>query len=434
MSRKALLGLVLLGWALRAAPLLSYPLDYDEGVYYSAAALWLKGCWPYRDFVFVHPPGILYALLPFGLCQPSLGLLLARLAMTLVAAASIAMAATLSSRSFGPGAGYLTAFCYAIYPEAAASERRLLLEPLLNALILGMLLSTRGRAALWLGCALTVKAWAALWLLAGWPRLRFYSLAALGVAALACAPPWLEAPQAFWQQVVSFQLHRPAHDSDGLGLRLLDIFDARHLVITGLAVLGWWRWRGKTLSEVSTQIARAWMLLILAMTLAPAHFFQYNTHLAVPECFWAGAAWPAVTLRPRLTALLLSVPFAFVLAGWLKSDAAMAERASLIRSLVGTESLYCFEPGHALWADRLPDRGGGAPVIVDSYATMLIDAGPGFATVPQAMSSHSAQTRLRQRLQVSQWLVVEERAHDQIDESWLNQHFKPRSGDLWHAR
>ena len=64
MSRKALLGLVLLGWALRLLPCLWYDLDYDEGVYYSTAALWLKGVWPYRDTVLVHPPGLIYALLP----------------------------------------------------------------------------------------------------------------------------------------------------------------------------------------------------------------------------------------------------------------------------------------------------------------------------------------------------------------------------------
>ena len=38
---------------------MGYPMDYDEGVYSSAAPLLLRGDLPYRDFIFVHPPGSL---------------------------------------------------------------------------------------------------------------------------------------------------------------------------------------------------------------------------------------------------------------------------------------------------------------------------------------------------------------------------------------
>ena len=433
MSRKALLGLVLLGWALRGIALLTYPLDYDEGVYYAAAALWLKGCWPYRDFVFAHPPGILYALMPFTLLRPSQGILWARLAMSCVGAANIAMVAQLSRRSFGPQAACLSALCYALYPEAVASERRLLLEPLLNCFILlGLLSRRRILSAAWLGCALSVKAWAALWVVTSWPRLRLALLATVAVAGLLCLPPFQAAPQAFWHDVVLFHLQRPPHHPQGLVSRLLDVFDPRHLVITGLALLGWWRCSETT--PFTRQMAWSWGLLLLALILGPAHFFQYNTHLALPECFWAGAAWQTVWRQPRLASVLLAIPLGFSLAGWLKTDPATSPRAAAIRSQVGRDSLYAFEPGYGLWADRLPDHNDGAPVIVDSYATMLIDAGPGFASVPEAMASEKSQTRLRQRLQTSRWVVIEERAHDQVAEGWLQKHFKPKAGDLWHAR
>src|SRR4051812_24202853 len=65
-----LLGaLVLVAALVRARPLLlasawGLPVDYDEGVYFSASALLLQGVLPYRDFVFVHPPGLLVALAP----------------------------------------------------------------------------------------------------------------------------------------------------------------------------------------------------------------------------------------------------------------------------------------------------------------------------------------------------------------------------------
>src|SRR5690349_6055105 len=39
---------------------------YDDGVYYAAATAVAFGRMPYRDFVLLHPPGIVWALLPFA--------------------------------------------------------------------------------------------------------------------------------------------------------------------------------------------------------------------------------------------------------------------------------------------------------------------------------------------------------------------------------
>src|SRR5687768_6746171 len=91
-----LLVLAVLGWLLRALPLLAagdalrYPVDYDEGVYFSAAALLARGVIPYRDFVFVHPPGLLLVLSPAawlsGVLGPSFAFALARHGAALVGA------------------------------------------------------------------------------------------------------------------------------------------------------------------------------------------------------------------------------------------------------------------------------------------------------------------------------------------------------------
>ena len=57
-------------WVLRVLPFFNrhgafgYPVDYDEGVYFSASALLFRGELPYRDFVFVHPPGALLLWAP----------------------------------------------------------------------------------------------------------------------------------------------------------------------------------------------------------------------------------------------------------------------------------------------------------------------------------------------------------------------------------
>jgi hypothetical protein len=60
------------GWLLRVWPFWRYgdawrvPVDYDGGVYFPAVALLTWGVLPYRDFAFVHPPGIFLFHLPSG--------------------------------------------------------------------------------------------------------------------------------------------------------------------------------------------------------------------------------------------------------------------------------------------------------------------------------------------------------------------------------
>ena len=53
------------GALMRALPLLYFGstgsvADYDEGVYFAAAAAVARGALPYRDFVYAHPPGFLW--------------------------------------------------------------------------------------------------------------------------------------------------------------------------------------------------------------------------------------------------------------------------------------------------------------------------------------------------------------------------------------
>ncbi len=72
------IGLVCLGVfaaAVRAVPLLSpngpqYTAAYDEGVYLAAAGLLSEGRLPYRDFAFLHPPGLLLLLWPLTALAP----------------------------------------------------------------------------------------------------------------------------------------------------------------------------------------------------------------------------------------------------------------------------------------------------------------------------------------------------------------------------
>lgn len=434
MSRKALLGLVLLGWALRLLPCAWYDLDYDEGVHYSTAALWTRGVWPYRDTVFVHPPGLIYALLPLAWLPPDQGWILARLAMTGVGALNVYLIGRLSARIFGPRAGYLAAFCYAIYPEAASSERRILLEPLLNTFALA-LLSTRGwKAAWWGGCALCVKALGALWLFSSLPRLRGWAVVGGVVGVLLCLPLVLISPHNFYIDVFWFQTHRPPHGLDSAFERLWDIFDPRHLAITLLALVGYTRSQQRR-DPVAWQMSVSWLLLVVAFFLAPGHFFHYRAQLAIPECFWAGAAVETVLRYRRFASIWLSVPFGFVLALCLKTDTEHIQRARTIREHVPAgETVFAFEPSVLLRAGRLPDWHGQAPVVTDSYGMMLIDAGPNQTSVIAAMANPASRTRVNQRLALSQWLVVDDRAFEQVSFDWCIAHYRPYYGDVWRAR
>jgi alpha-1,2-mannosyltransferase len=77
---------------------------YDDGVYYSGAVALLSGRMPYRDFVLLHPPGVLLASAPFAeigrLTHDSTGLASARVAWMGIGAL-IAVLIMVVTRRFG---------------------------------------------------------------------------------------------------------------------------------------------------------------------------------------------------------------------------------------------------------------------------------------------------------------------------------------------
>ncbi len=91
-AAEALIAITALGFALRVIALTGAggpsgaATGYDDGVYFSASALLLRGVLPYRDFVFVHPPGILHFLsLVSWLPDPATGFVAARVLAAIVA-------------------------------------------------------------------------------------------------------------------------------------------------------------------------------------------------------------------------------------------------------------------------------------------------------------------------------------------------------------
>ena len=217
-------------------------MGYDDGVYYSGAGELWWGRLPYRDFVLVHPPGILLSLAPFAglgrLTHDALGFQLARLAWMLVGSINAALVVCATRRS-GLIAATAAGLFYAAWTPAAMTETTTRLEPLVSlGLLVAVTVLSGGRpptrrgqvlAGSALGFAVAVKVWAVapavvvvLWVLVTRCRqaaVRVAAAAAL-TATVVCLPFWLLAPSAMFRMVVLDQLGR-GRTWAGPGVRLV---------------------------------------------------------------------------------------------------------------------------------------------------------------------------------------------------------------------
>ncbi|MBX7115701.1 MAG: glycosyltransferase family 39 protein [Myxococcaceae bacterium] len=434
---------------LRVAPFLRFhgalavPLDYDEGVYFSAGALWAKGVWPYRDFVFVHPPGIAYLWNGWSVLFEHVrdALASARWWVALLGALNTWLLGRVAMRWFGAFAGLAAAALYATYGEAVMSERGPFLEPWLNLFcLLALWLLARARAdvplsrrTLWgigalMGAALTVKLWALFWLAAlTWGVGRRGGVKALAHLAGGCAvvlvalwlPVMVSAPAALFEQTVAFHLWRPADANPERLRRLREIAGTPHLATVVLSLLGLLRVLGSREQRERTvnQVALAgWFFTLAALLASKSYWSQYNAHLAVADALLGGAGaawlleraqwrWPSVPgpVAGVALALMVAVPgTVWVLRHAAKMPAPDVERlAWLQRDVPATTCVFSFEPGDNLLADRLPPHGSRTPTVVDTYAVQLLDAkrgGERFVSAAEAFATPAAQTTVRQVL------------------------------------
>lgn len=205
---------------------------YDPFVYYGAAVALSTGHLPYRDFLLLHPPGILIALLPFallgGLIGDPLGMALARLAWMSLGAISAALIFVIL-RNRGWVAAGVGAALYAVWFPAFYVERDVRLEALGTVLLLLGLyamerLQSRAHPVRWAvaagvlaGFSVLVKVWGVVplavllvWLLATHGlRIAVAALAsALGTVALVMLPFALAGPK-WLQLIVLDQVGRP---------------------------------------------------------------------------------------------------------------------------------------------------------------------------------------------------------------------------------
>lgn len=206
---------------------------YDSGVYFGAATQFVSGHLPYRDFVFVQPPGVLALLSPFAIIgkatSTSFGFELARL-FSSVWAAAVAVLVSRLLRPYGRASSLLAGLAVALSPVAAYEMTAVKLEVYCLSLSLLAALwvvtaeqreapsaARRVRAAgLVIGVAGSVKLWAifsfialvvCVWGMGRAQVLRFAGWAAAGFVLVA-GPFFLLAPSEFIQQVFIAQLFR----------------------------------------------------------------------------------------------------------------------------------------------------------------------------------------------------------------------------------
>ena len=109
--------------------------DYDEGVYFSAAQALIAGRFPYRDFVLLHPPGIVLVLTPFAalarVVSDHRAFELARLAFMALGSINAVLTAAIArrARSGGVVAAAVAGVLYAVWPPAIDAESTTLLTP-----------------------------------------------------------------------------------------------------------------------------------------------------------------------------------------------------------------------------------------------------------------------------------------------------------------
>lgn len=308
--------------ALRLLPLtrahyLTGVLEYDDGVHYAAALALLHGQWPYADYAFLHPPGIVLLMAPFAamgrvLSQP-VAMAAARVAVLAVGLVCVALVWRLAR---GPRiARVAAAGAYAVAPAVLIAEHTVLLEPLVN---LGGLLALRGllgpdrpgpravrHAGIVLGATAAIKVFAAaypvgiaLWLVSQRRfRLALLHLAAAAVTFLILLAPFLlRAPAATVRDVALLQLHRPAagvRPGTARGSDLLQLTAALGHRAGPVVVLAVAAAVLLAVLHLARQSRAGLLVLLLAASvggflLAPSYYGHYAAFLLTPAALLVG--------------------------------------------------------------------------------------------------------------------------------------------------
>jgi hypothetical protein len=205
--------------------------EYDDGSYFGSAVHLVHGILPYRDYIFVQPPGITLLMTPAALVasatSTATGMVIGRILTMLASAAGVVLIGLLV-RHRGVLATLVACGVLALFPDSIAAAHTLLVEPWLVLFCLtgavavfdGDRLTSSGRRLAWGGLAFgfagTIEAWAIIPVLVVaalcLPRPRRALIFGAGVAAGFLVPvlPFAAlAPRRFYQSLIIAQVgHR----------------------------------------------------------------------------------------------------------------------------------------------------------------------------------------------------------------------------------
>src|SRR6266511_3161847 len=199
----------------------------DDGVYLAPALGLVRGAVPYRDYAFVHPPGIAWLMTPLAVFGDTRYAMAAARIVTAIVAGANASLAAYALRANGRVAMLTAGLALAVFPLAVSADHTLTLDPYLVLFCLlgsvtmfsgGELASPRRilLAGALFGFAGAVKAWAFFPLIAAvficlplWTAaVRPFASGVLLGFGIPSLPFFLLAPRAFVHDIVFAQLHR----------------------------------------------------------------------------------------------------------------------------------------------------------------------------------------------------------------------------------
>ena len=234
--------------------------EYDDGSYFGSSVHLVGGILPYRDFVFVQPPGILLLMAPVALVAKvtgtAAGMAIGRVLTMLASAAGVVLVGLLV-RHRGALAALIACGVLAVFPAAIAAAHTVLVEPwLVLACLLGALavfdrdrLTASGRRLAWGGVAFgfagAIEGWALVPVLVvlaiSLPWVRRALTFAAGVAGaflVAVLPFAVLAPGRFYQSLIVAQVgHRAAVLRVPVWGRLKEMAGLSHVNLPGQADL-----------------------------------------------------------------------------------------------------------------------------------------------------------------------------------------------------
>ncbi|MGC5166877.1 hypothetical protein [Luteimicrobium sp. DT211] len=358
----AALALLTRGWAYLDPRQLVAARELDDATMYSVSVQLVHGHAPYRDVLYLHPPGMPLAMTPLAWLAHWTGdawaLAVGRVGTVLLGVVCTVLVGLLLRRR-GTAAVLVGAGLYAVWVPVVRTERVALLEPVLTVCLLLALLvlqRTDGSpvsarvgvlsrlaptttaplvAGALTGVALTFKLWAGVTaVVLGVVVLATRGLRASGwfagglaaVVAVVVGPFVALAGGAVWHDTVTAQAGRPVTvDGFAYRLRRFSPFDGfgssgwsdaalrvgaalvgAALVATVVVGIVRW-WRGRDRPDARSAETTTWALLALAQAatvlVAPSFFYHYAAFPAPALALLAGAAggaaWRRVGARVR---------------------------------------------------------------------------------------------------------------------------------------